>query len=244
MAWLEIERHDSFADSLIVGVERKGLWSVARDRYTAVVEETDMDECSRGLRCVLLVLMSLAVGVLGGCKSSWQLETPVEEAWAEPADDVVLWTWRVDHSNGRVSITFFLIGQREVIGPRRESLGEQLALGGLERPVFRITDVDHHEVELHWDNGDSWSPLPYFYDPTLALGTEFLGRTPNGKPILRATVQYHGRLWSGREYLFEWDPGAFRRKDAEVRPLGPRRLVPMRDPSDTALPPSIVVSSD
>ncbi|MCC6970650.1 MAG: hypothetical protein IT434_10560 [Phycisphaerales bacterium] len=201
MASLEIERHDSFAHWLIVGLERKRLSSVARDLYTAVVKETAMNANSWVLRCVLLVLMSLAVGVLGGCKSSWQLETPVEEAWAEPSDDVVLWPWRVEHSNGRVSITFFLIGQREVIGPRRESLGYQLAFGGLERPVFRISDLDHREVELDWDNGDSWSPFPYFYDPTSTLGTEFLGRTPNGKPILRATVQYHGRLWSGREYL-------------------------------------------
>lgn len=203
-----------------------------------------MDACPRGLWGVLVIIASIAASLLGACAGSWQLETPIEEAWAEPSDDVVLWPWRVEHSNGRVSITFFLIGQREVIGPRRESLGYQLAFGGLERPVFRISDLDHREVELDWDNGDSWSPFPYFYDPTSTLGTEFLGRTPNGKPILRATVQYHGRLWSGREYLFEWDPGAFRRKDAEVRPLGSRRLVPMRDPSDTALPPSIVVSNE
>lgn len=196
-----------------------------------------------GPRRMLVIIASMAMSILGACAGAWRLDVPVEAAWAETTAEVVLWPWRVEHSNGQVRVTFWLVGQREVIGPRRGILGSQLAL--LDgAPVFRITDADHDAVDLVWDNGDSWSPLPYNYDPTPALATEFVGRTPDGRAILRATVEYHGRLWPGREYFFEWHPEAFRWKIPDVRPIGPRKLVPMEVPAQQSLPASVVVTDE
>ena len=202
-----------------------------------------MNTSSQSLRRVLVIIASMAASILGACAGAWRLDVPVEVAWAEPTPEVVLWPWRIEHSNGQVRVTFWLIGQREVIGPRREILGSQLAFVG-DAPVFRITDVDHEAVDLVWDNGGSWTPLPHTYDSTLALVTKFVGRTPDGRAILRATVKYHGRLWSGREYFFEWHPEAFRWKVPDVRPIGPGKLVPMEDSADQPLPASVVVTDE